>query len=432
MINALDETHCETVAVDHTHPHRVGRTLARAPAHGARGIDTGGHRVELVGLQQVLGIDVHVDRVGNDTVTDQEGLFGRFDTGMNIAGAERVHSSQLQAIELAEDQQRDQALRRRWHVVDRAERMLEGQRRFPHRPMVAQVVQRHRAAAPGQIGGEAFSQFTPVKIVQTVARQLFQRCCHAWLQKTFTRLGLAWLKEGFGKAGHAFQFGAFGRDAARLAVGDRHAVACIGDGVVEQACQRQPATERLAGIMEGGVPAGNCAGHRAGSHAATKGNRTVTCVAISVDRGRCRRSAATLQPAWSLTWTGNQPEAVATDAVHVRIDNGDSGRRCDHGLDRVAAVAQHAGGALSRQCMRCNRHAATASDGIGLHLLSKKSGKNDRNGRGQHANGMPSSGLRVDTGEPSASAPAGTSRSCCAPASTPLPVAPSSCPHARA
>jgi hypothetical protein len=39
---------------------------------------------------------------------------------------------------------------------------------------------------------------------------------------------------------------------------------------------------------------------------------------------------------------GQNPEAVAADRVHVRIDHGNGGGHGDHGLGGAAALAQHA------------------------------------------------------------------------------------------
>ena len=59
----------------------------------------------------------------------------------------------------------------------------------------------------------------------------------------------------------------------------------------------------------------------------------------------------------------HQPEAVAADMVHVRIDGGD--RRChrNHGLERVAAFRQHGAPGLHRSRMGCAANSAAMSGG---------------------------------------------------------------------
>jgi hypothetical protein len=66
-------------------------------------------------------------------------------------------------------------------------------------------------------------------------------------------------------------------------------------------------------------------------------------------------------PARRLARARDQPEAVASDAVHVRIDHRNGGRRGNHRFDGVAAFPQDAGGALRGERMRCDGHAAAAS-----------------------------------------------------------------------
>jgi hypothetical protein len=37
----------------------------------------------------------------------------------------------------------------------------------------------------------------------------------------------------------------------------------------------------------------------------------------------------------------DQPEAIATNAIHVGIDDGDRDRRRDRGVDGIAAISKH-------------------------------------------------------------------------------------------
>ena len=55
-----------------------------------------------------------------------------------------------------------------------------------------------------------------------------------------------------------------------------------------------------------------------------------------------------------------QPEAVAAQSGHVRIDRGQGGGHGDAGLDGVAALGQHRGGGLGRLGMGCHGQAAAA------------------------------------------------------------------------
>ncbi len=48
----------------------------------------------------------------------------------------------------------------------------------------------------------------------------------------------------------------------------------------------------------------------------------------------------------------HQPEAVAADVIHVRIDGGDRRRHRDHRLDRIAAFGENGAAILDRGGMR--------------------------------------------------------------------------------
>jgi hypothetical protein len=65
----------------------------------------------------------------------------------------------------------------------------------------------------------------------------------------------------------------------------------------------------------------------------------------------------------------NQPEAVAADAVHVRINHGDGGGGGDHCLNGVAARAQYRQRAFTGEMVRRNRHAQWRSVAVN-HLLA--------------------------------------------------------------
>ena len=63
----------------------------------------------------------------------------------------------------------------------------------------------------------------------------------------------------------------------------------------------------------------------------------------------------------------DQPEAVAADVVHVRIDRGDRGGHREHRLDGVAAFGQDGAAVLDRGGMRRANDAAAMSGGVEVH-----------------------------------------------------------------
>src|SRR4029077_21044807 len=63
----------------------------------------------------------------------------------------------------------------------------------------------------------------------------------------------------------------------------------------------------------------------------------------------------------------DQPEAVATDMIHMRIDRGDAGRHGQHGLHGIAACGQNVAAVLDRRGMRSTDDAAAMSAGMMFH-----------------------------------------------------------------
>ncbi len=63
----------------------------------------------------------------------------------------------------------------------------------------------------------------------------------------------------------------------------------------------------------------------------------------------------------------DQPEAVAADVVHVRIDRGDRRGHRDHRLDGVAAFGQDGAAVLDGCGMRRADDAAAMSGGVEVH-----------------------------------------------------------------
>jgi hypothetical protein len=84
-----------------------------------------------------------VRRIGDVLVADlAKRALGRLDREMHEVRADRVEPGDPEPVELAEDRKRDRALRRRRHVEDSAERMLEHERRAALRDMGFEVGER--------------------------------------------------------------------------------------------------------------------------------------------------------------------------------------------------------------------------------------------------------------------------------------------------
>ena len=135
----------------------------------------------------------------------------------------------------------------------------------------------------------------------------------------------------------------------------------MADRIREQDAERQLAAEG-PGHVDRDLPAADGAGHGEGAQRARGGNRIMAEVAIGLDRRPGAGRAAGLDGSGPALCVGDQPEAIAADAVHVRVDNGDRGRHGDHRLDGIAALDQDALARLAGQMMG-RRNGGVAKDG---------------------------------------------------------------------
>ena len=122
------------------------------------------------------------------------------------------------------------------------------------------------------------------------------------------------------------------------------------NGFGEQVAQGQ-ATADGAGIIEGQRPAADCSGHGQGGLGAAGGDRLAFKRAIAGERGIAAGGAAALEGPHPAPGVTHQPEAVAADGVHVRIDDGNRRGHGDHGLDGVAAQDEDIAAGLGCQLM---------------------------------------------------------------------------------
>ncbi len=302
-------------------------------------------------------------------VAGQKGLLGCLDAGMDVGRPGRCHGAGWQqieqAVQLAQDLQRYQPLGGRRHVIDAAARVRQYQRRLPYRAVSGEVLQAERTTDGGQVLRNAARQIAPVEIVEPRFRQLLQRGSQAWLAKACTgKRRHAARQEGFGKPGYSRELMGPRCNAGRLAMRDRNAVAGIADGVGKQPRQRHAPAQRLARPGARGMPAGHRPGDRVGRHPAAERDRCEARFTVALDAGSLCRRTARFEAAGRLIRPRDQPEAVAADAVHMRVGNRDRGRGRDHRFDGVSAFAQDRQRTLRSQGVRRDRHAAAAADGV--------------------------------------------------------------------
>ena len=368
VVNALDEAHGTSGAVDDTYPDCIRRRLGRGPAQRPPEVDARGAAVHLGRREQRLRIDGHVLRVGHMPVAHEERLLGRLDHPVQVAGAVCRHGFEPEAVGDAEDRERHHALRRRGHVVQRPARMREVYRRPLHGLVRGEVGCRYRAAQRLQVGGDAGREFATVEIVGAGAGDARQRGRDlALLHQRSWQRHCAVRHEAGREAGLVPDLGELGRGRVRVAVGHGVAVRRVVDGICEQARQRQSAAEPYARHLVREPPSGDRARHGVGRQRPARGNRGDRMRGIPRPARGHRSRAAGVDRGDRLAGFMHQPECVTADTVHVRVHHGCGRRSSDHRLDRIATLAQHRDRGFARQGMGCRRHAARRAGSLDCH-----------------------------------------------------------------
>ncbi len=204
--------------------------------------------------------------------------------------------------------------------------------------MRLQVRQGDRRARRLQVRGDHLGQGTAIGALQALGDEGSQGAAQDGLAENLARLrNPAAGHVGRGEAGDGLQLGALGGGQLRHALGDRTAPFGIGDGRFQQTGQGHAAAAQAQHLR----PARQGARHGVGRQRSTPGHGGETFAAIEVEIGCLCRPPAGVHAHRPAPRVGQDPEAVAADAVHVRIDHrqrrGDGYRR----LGRRAAIAQH-------------------------------------------------------------------------------------------
>ena len=155
----------------------------------------------------------------------------------------------------------------------------------------------------------------------------------------------------------------------RLAAGDGVTRARRRDRGAEQEIERQFSAMRFC-QFERQHPAADRTGHGERSQWSARGNFVASGLAIKC--GGCLRAgrSARHQRAHAARRFAHQPEAVAADVVHVRIDGRNGRRHRHHGLKRVAALGKDLAPGLDRREVRRRNDAATVAGCVEVHAAS--------------------------------------------------------------
>ena len=150
-----------------------------------------------------------------------------------------------------------------------------------------------------------------------------------------TRVGrLAVGEERRREAGHVLQFGEILRRQPRLAGRDDVAVVGVPDRRREQVGERHTPALR-ARRLQRQHPAGDGAGHGERRERPARRHRLV--LAVELATRIAARAAGSHQRTHASRGLAHEPEAVAADLAHMRVDGGDGSRHRHHRLERIAA-----------------------------------------------------------------------------------------------
>ena len=125
------------------------------------------------------------------------------------------------------------------------------------------------------------------------------------------------------------------------------------------------------GDRERGFPPGYRARHGVGREGTPGRNRVEPSRSIPLGCGPSRGRTAGIDRDRFRSRCVHDPEAVAADGVHVRVDDGDGGGGGDHRFDGVAALAQHREPGLGGEMVRGDDHTPGGSGGVGQFLSAR-------------------------------------------------------------
>ncbi len=358
LAQALDHADRPPLPVDDAQPHGVALGRRRQGERlGAAEGDAARHAIEHRPLDIGAGMDGHIGRVGDMAVAQLIGRLDRLDQLMQRFEVEgRFDAARLQPVEQAGDHQGGQALGRRRRVIEGRPRHRQRQRAAPHRAMARHVVAGDRTAERAERLAEMTSDLAPIKIVEAFDGEMAEQIGELRLGQDFSRhLPPA---ESGGEAGLPHQRRA--ALAAQRGGDDRRrgdARAGVMRRLFEQARQRQAPVPARRDLQRR-LPARQHAGHGGGGQRPDTRHLLEPLGAVDGLIGAGSRRARGVDADRRAAGLVDQPEPVAGQAVHMRIDHGAGGAGGQRRLDGVATLAQDGQAGLRRQVMRRGHHAA--------------------------------------------------------------------------
>ena len=263
---------------------------------------------------------------------------------------DRLAAPDAEPLVNAEDEERREPLGRRREVVQARGLELHRERLDHAGPERLEVAARDRAADRLEVGGDLAPDVAAVEILEPGAGEMRERVGERrQLADRAGRGGLALDEEGLGEAGRGAQRLGLVRLAGALPT------ARPGSPRGRSGRQRRGASASgsrppsVLRVVERDLPAADRAGDRQGCIRPAPRDRVVALVAIALDRREAPGGAAGLDRAHASAGLADEPEPVAADRIHVRVDDRDRRRHRGHRLDGVAAFGQDGAAGLGRE-----------------------------------------------------------------------------------
>ena len=261
-------------------------------------------------------------------------------------------------------------------VIERARLRHDAERLIHDRAIAFHVSARDRTADAIKIGGDLAPNVAPVKIVEPGTGKLLKRRGKRCLLQPRADLGdLAVEQKRILEAdGLVHLRKLFGRQP-RLAARHNISVARMFDGGRKQQIEGHLAAVRFGGVRSE-HPRGNRARHRQRGERPARRNFIATGLTIEP---RCRPRACPSgahQRPHAAGRLPHQPEAIAANVIHVRIDRRDGRSHREHRFNGVAAFGKDRAPVLDSGRMRCGHNAAAMACAMQGHWVFRSLASN--------------------------------------------------------
>src|SRR3989441_7985006 len=283
---------------------------------------------------------MHEARIGEPAVAIVIGDLLRLHQEMSVSGAEE--RPRLERLDEIQHLEHREALRRGGRLVDRHAAIAAADRLAPVRALGGEILLAEEAAQLGELHRDfAFVEPRAALLADRLQRARERRVGKLRLPDGEKRRRCRILRQLAGGL----------RDPPRKARAHRIAVAGVADRLLKAARERQLSEARMR-FAEAGDRAWR---RQRGGDDAAEGNFSLV---KTIKRGRRRGAAAAIEIR-DLARSGvvDQPEGVAADAAHVRIDDAKRRGGGDRRIDGGAAAAQHAHAGLGGERVRAGHHA---------------------------------------------------------------------------